>query len=756
MRRALVAIFRYKWLVLAIVLLGLTSGVVVTRRFRPAFEVQSTIWISTEGNTWPDGPMRGGRLLPSNSWPDLLRSFAVLDTVTRGLRLFVYPANREDLPLFADLTTSSPSRTGSYILQIDDANNRYSLERANGQVVETGIVGDTIGRNLGFRWAPTANKLRGRRNLRFSLSSPRDASIALRSRLRAELPEDGNLLRVALTGDDPYVVARTLNEISHQFVAAAADLKRRSLVEFSRTLDRQVQFAESELRDAELAYRDFRVKTITLPTESATPGGAAQPRDPFVATFFQQKVAYEALVQQHQTLERMLAEIEHGNGSVDALWSVLSTDNEWQELRNALTEYSQKEAALRAAQQVYTDEHRTVQDLKSGLARLRAKTIPAMATAMLDQLGRREQELGARLNANSKQLQEIPARTLEEMRLRRSVEVRSAVYSTLRNRFEEARVAEAGAVPDVSILDSAVTPLFPSQNRGPQLLISTLLGSIALGAFVAIVLDRMDRRFRYPEQVPSVLRLPIIGAVPNTKARRRGGQDPIRVAQLVEAFRSLRLSSLYSLPRDSTPILSVTSPGPGDGKSLVSSNLALAFAQAGYRTVIVDGDVRRGELHSTFGVTRRPGLVDVLSDNASLSDALKQTTYDNLTVLPAGSRLQRAPELLSGPALPRLLPELRRQFDAIIVDSCPLGAGIDPFALAAVTGNIIIVVRAGKTDLRLARAKLEALARFPTNVLGVVVNDVKVAGDYREYSYLPQYGEEADITPAQVIARAVR
>jgi capsular exopolysaccharide synthesis family protein len=225
---------------------------------------------------------------------------------------------------------------------------------------------------------------------------------------------------------------------------------------------------------------------------------------------------------------------------------------------------------------------------------------------------------------------------------------------------------------------------------------------------------------------------------------------------LVEAFRSLRLSSLYSLPQDSTPILSVTSPGPGDGKSLVSSNLALAFAQAGYRTVIVDGDVRRGELHSTFGVTRRPGLVDVLSDAASLSDVLRPTSYDNLTVLPAGSRLQRAPELLTGPALPRLLPELRRQFDAIIVDSCPLGAGIDPFALAAVTGNIIIVVRAGKTDLRLARAKLDTLARFPTNVIGVVVNDVKVTGDYREYSYLPQYGEEVETKATQVIARAVR
>lgn len=756
MRRALIAIFRYKWLVLAVVGLGLATGLILTRRLRPAYEVQSTIWISTEGNSWPDGPMRGGRLLPSNSWPDLLRSFAVLDTVTRDLRLFIYPANREDLPVFANLSISDAPRTGTYVLQIDDASRRYTLERSNGQTVETGVVGDTIGRTLGFRWEPTAQQLQGRRSLRFTLISPRDASIALRSRLRAELPEDGNLLRVALTGDDPYRVARTLNEISHQFVAAAADLKRRSLVEFSRTLDRQVQFAESELRDAELAYRDYRVKTITLPGESATPGGSAQPRDPFVANFFQQQVAYEAVVQQRQLLERIVADIVHGNGSVDALWSVLSTDNEWQDLRNALTEYSQKEAALRAAQQVYTDEHRTVKDLRSALARLRETTIPTVANSMLDQLRSRERELGERLNTNSKQLQQIPARTLEEMRLRRSVEVRSAIYSTLRNRFEEARVAEAGAVPDVSILDSAVTPLFPSQNQGPQLLLTTLFASVGLGAFIAMVLDRMDRRFRYPEQVPRVLRLPIIGAVPNTRVRRRGGQDPVRLAQLVEAFRSLRLSSLYSLPQGSTPIVSVTSPGPGDGKSLVSSNLALAFAQAGYRTVIVDGDVRRGELHATFGVTRRPGLVDVLNDTATIGEVLQPTTYDKLTVLPAGSRLQRAPELLTGQGLPRLLLELRGQFDAIIVDSCPLGAGIDPFALAAVTGNVIIVVRAGKTDLRLARAKLDTLARFPANIIGVVVNDVEAAGDYREYSYSPQYGEEIHGTPAQVIARAVR
>ena len=194
------------------------------------------------------------------------------------------------------------------------------------------------------------------------------------------------------------------------------------------------------------------------------------------------------------------------------------------------------------------------------------------------------------------------------------------------------------------------------------------------------------------------------------------------------------------------PTLCVTSPGAGEGKSLVSSNLALAFAEAGYRTALVDGDVRRGELHSTFGLQRSPGLTDVLRGSAGLAEAIRPTQHERLLLLPSGSRFQSAPELLTSTALHRTLMDLRAQFDAIIVDSPPLAAGVDAFALSVTTGHAVLVLRAEKSDLRLARAKLELLGRLPTQILGVAINDVKTEGEYRDYSFSPsEYdGDESE------------
>lgn len=329
------------------------------------------------------------------------------------------------------------------------------------------------------------------------------------------------------------------------------------------------------------------------------------------------------------------------------------------------------------------------------------------------------------------------------MRLRRNVEERAALYTTLRNRYEEVKLAEASAIPDVSILDSAATPLRPTENRKPQMLLFAVAGSFGFALALALLLDRFDGRFRYPEQVLSELALPIIGAVPNTNPGRRRRQDPARISQLVESFRSLRMSITYSMPTGISPTLCITSPGAGEGKSLVSSNLALAFAEAGYRTALVDGDVRRGDLHSTFGLQRSPGLTDVLRGSTGLAEAIKPTSHERLLLLPSGSRFQSAPELLTSSALERTIMDLRAQFDAVVVDSPPLAAGVDAYALSAMTGHAVLVLRAEKSDLRLARAKLELLGRLPTQILGVAINDVKTEGEYRDYSFSPsEYDED--------------
>jgi tyrosine-protein kinase Etk/Wzc len=167
----------------------------------------------------------------------------------------------------------------------------------------------------------------------------------------------------------------------------------------------------------------------------------------------------------------------------------------------------------------------------------------------------------------------------------------------------------------------------------------------------------------------------------------------------------------------------------------VVSNLALAFADAGHRTLLVDADVRRGELHRVMGASRKPGLTDYLQGNATRDDVLQTTRFKGLTFIGGGTRTPSAPELLASSALSELLLSVRSGYDVILLDSPPLGAGVDPYVLGTATGNLLLVLRTGVSDRELAEAKLDMLDRLPVRILGAVLNDVRPTGIYRNYSY---------------------
>jgi Mrp family chromosome partitioning ATPase len=123
-----------------------------------------------------------------------------------------------------------------------------------------------------------------------------------------------------------------------------------------------------------------------------------------------------------------------------------------------------------------------------------------------------------------------------------------------------------------------------------------LAAGLGLGLGIALLVDRFDKRFRYPEQVSHDMGLPILGTIPRI---RQANVSPEEAGQVIEAFRSIRLNLSHSYEQGVPIALAISSPASGDGKSLVSSNLALSFAEAGYRVLLIDGDTRRGDLHRT-------------------------------------------------------------------------------------------------------------------------------------------------------------
>jgi capsular exopolysaccharide synthesis family protein len=366
---------------------------------------------------------------------------------------------------------------------------------------------------------------------------------------------------------------------------------------------------------------------------------------------------------------------------------------------------------------------------------------------VLGQVRQREATLDALISSSEKDLQGIPSRTINEEALRREVANASALYTSLQQRYAEAELSEKSTIPDVRVLDAAVMPLTPTANTVPKIIAAAVLGSLGLGLGLALLLDRIDRRFRYPSQATKDLGLEILGVVPAIDQTRR--QSPERVAQIVEAFRSIRMNVRYACMPGARVALTLTSPGPNDGKSLVASNLALSFAEGGWRTVLVDGDLRRGQLNTTFDLPQSPGLVEYLEGTSLLGEVLYQTSHENLTLLPCGTRHRRGPELLSTPRMQDLMAALGRDFDAIIVDTPPLGAGTDAYALGTTTGNVAIVLRSGLTDTKMAQAKLRVLDNLPVRVIGAVLNEIDTEGAYQYYSYDPEYAlvEESEPVP---------
>jgi capsular exopolysaccharide synthesis family protein len=280
-------------------------------------------------------------------------------------------------------------------------------------------------------------------------------------------------------------------------------------------------------------------------------------------------------------------------------------------------------------------------------------------------------------------------------------------------------------------------------------------GGLGLGLALALLLDRLDQRFRYPEQATDELNLEILGTVPALPSASRRARDPEAASQVVEAFRTIRLHLVHMFDPNQPTVFTISSPGAGEGKSLISSNLAMSFAESGRRTLLVDGDIRRGQLHATFGVRQAPGLLDYLQGESTLDEVLQPTDFQNLTIITCGARRHRGPELLQSAAMAQFIATVKPLFDTIIVDSPPLGAGIDPFAIAHVTGHLMMVLRVGVSDRKMARAKLAAMDRLPVRLLGAVLNDVASTGVFRYYSYLYGYKlEEGELAhtlpPSQV------
>ena len=354
----------------------------------------------------------------------------------------------------------------------------------------------------------------------------------------------------------------------------------------------------------------------------------------------------------------------------------------------------------------------------------------------------------------SRDLQGSPVVKAQEVLLAQSADALREQAAGLRAEFQRAQVAEAAAVGQVDIVEppSRVLPLRPPVGR----LVVFALGLGALcGVMAALLREALDRTVKGRRSVERGLRLPLLGTIPRitgTKAdtsrgRRRGTPKVSEVGRRrsvalatardlrsgeSEAFRQLRTQLLYALGGRGKSLL-VTSTRPAEGKTSVSVNLAISFAQQRLRVLLIDCDFVAGRLHVLLGANATPGLQQVLGERSSPFGAVQGTLVSGLWLISAGAGGADLVDPAGSQRFRTLLRELTAVYDVVILDSAPLLAVADSVAMSVAADGVLVVTRAGETRIDEADEALRQLDAVNANVLGAVINDV----DNR----LPRYGE---------------
>lgn len=741
--RYLAALRRYKWIVVLVTVLGAAVGAAASTLMNPIYLAQATVWV--EDDPGDRGPIQPDQLMGQEGWIDLLKSFAVLDSAVLQVKLFLGLESSEYSGLFSEFELRNPFAPGDYRLLVDADGTRLSLATALGLPVEQAAVGDSLGRQVGFAWVPPPGMLSPGAEIGFSVVRPRDAARKLADNLRITTSRNSNLLRVELEGADAALTTATVNAVVDGLVEVAAFLKRAKLTELVTILAEQLAQAEGNLQRAEIALERFRVNTITLPSDAPVAAGLQITQGPVLTRFFELGLERDRVARERDAILAALDSAGDSRFSASALEIIEAVQNS-SEVTALLAELTQRQADLRALRYQYTDDHPGVQDAQQAVHDLESATLPSLLRGLAGGLALREAQLDAQIETGSEELRQIPRRVIQEARLRREVDVAVNLHNTLQERHEGAKLAEVSSIPDVRILDAAVEPVTPFRNTDSRYVLMGLMLGLGMGVFGTVLRDRMDQRVRYPDQVAVDLGLQILGVIPHFKRGGNGstgGQsDPV-----IEAMRGVRMNLLHSHGTAGPLIVTVTSAGPGDGKSFVAANLAVSFAEAGFRTLLVDADTRRGTLHRVLKLERKPGLTDYLNGQASATEIVRDTELDSLQFVASGTRTRNAPELLGSTAMTDFITNLRTgsQTTAVIIDTPPLAAGVDAFTMSTMTGNLLLVVRIGSTDRELAGVKLDILDRLPVRVLGAVLNDAPADSAHGYYSYYLQgYEHESE------------
>lgn len=368
------------------------------------------------------------------------------------------------------------------------------------------------------------------------------------------------------------------------------------------------------------------------------------------------------------------------------------------------------------------------------------KTEEALLRASLDQLKR--------------DVQELQGRSIQFNILRREVDTNRELYNGLLQRYKEVGVAAGVGTNNISVVDEAKAPVQPHKpNLRLNALLALVLGLLG-GIGLAFLLEHLDDTYKQPDEVEKRLGLPVVGMIPRIRRERNenrplalSGHDDPRSA-FAEAYRSLRTALEFSTSSGVPRLLTVTSATTGEGKSTTAVSVAIQFAQAGRKVLLVDADLRKPSLHRIFGLDNSFGLTNLLAGEQVVPAAIAKPTHiPNLFVVPSGPLPPNPAELLSSSKMLGLLVLAAEKFDQVLVDSPPVMGLADALILGNLCDGTLLNVEMGATPRGYVQAACKRLRGARVHLVGTLLTKLEnrsgAYGYYQGYYYAhsSHYGE---------------
>jgi capsular exopolysaccharide synthesis family protein len=360
-----------------------------------------------------------------------------------------------------------------------------------------------------------------------------------------------------------------------------------------------------------------------------------------------------------------------------------------------------------------------------------------------------EDQTTAALEAQKSDAYKLRDQLVEYTIRQREFEQNRTLYDSLQQRLRTASVQSGLESLDIEIVDQALPPANPVLRPQSTVILTALVFSLLAGIVTAFLMESLDTGLRSIAEIESITELPSLAIIP--RARRSSAdqagtlttaQRNINIltqpkSQFAESFRSLRTSLLLSTAGHPPKIIVLTSATPSEGKTTAASNLAAILAQRDTRVLLIDGDLRRPNIHHRFGLNGKVGLTTVLTGATTLEGTVQNVPeIPNLDILPSGPVPPFPTEMLSSGAMEAILKRCGEIYDYVVIDSPPILSVTDGVILARQADAVVLVVRHGKSSKHVVRRARDILLRSGAGITGIVLNAV----DLNSPEYYGYYG----------------